>query len=93
MKILTSINKDSQALMPSDQMGKRLYLHKPYKVIIPTRENGGKDIQLKRKKAYNWYTDGSKKENGSGVGIYGPNGNRKIPLGIHATNFKHKYVL
>ncbi|KAL1448474.1 hypothetical protein WDU94_005530 [Cyamophila willieti] len=73
LSILKEIPWDPMATTVSDSMPTKFNFDFPFKINIPNRdvwEKGGPEYQTH---SINWYTDASKLNSKTGVGVYGPN--------------------
>lgn len=82
--------QDSTILMPSDVMERTYVFDRPFKVIFPTRDEWKDNTFNQNMNDLIWFTDGSKKDNLSGLGVHGisPKVNFYRGLGRYATVFQ-----
>ena len=87
---ITKIINDTTLLLPSDTMEKTHIFNRPFEVVIPTREEWNESIFYRNSNDLIWYTDGSKKNSLSGLGVCGmtPRVNYSRGLGKYATVFQ-----
>ena len=88
LKILREFQADPLTKMPSDSMPAVLDFNKPFSVIIPDRDCWGTGGLSFDRGSMVWYTDGSKSEEGVGIGIYGNKTALSKSLGSNATIFQ-----
>lgn len=87
-QILTNIDNYSLYTNCSDVITPTYNFTKNFNISIPRREDYLSTNLLSLQEAENWFTDGSKTEEGTGSGIFGPQTQISIGLDHHATVFQ-----
>jgi RNase H. len=88
LSILKEIPWDPMAITMSDAMPTKLNFDLPFKVHIPDREIWDKGGPEYLNQSLNWYTDASKLNGKTGVGVYGPKCKARKALGQHPTVYQ-----
>lgn len=88
LHILAEFHRSQEFMNMSDLMNKQLNFDKPYKVVITDRGTWSSGGPLLDRGSMVWYTDGSKMNNGVGVGVYGPRCRLSKSLGKSPTIFQ-----
>lgn len=80
---------DDPYIKISDQIQRKVYFYRQFKVIIPERTDFENILHQIEKGSQVWYTDGSKLDNGcTGAGIFGPRFQKGLPMGRFPTVFQ-----
>ncbi|OZI15349.1 hypothetical protein CE195_02190 [Sodalis-like symbiont of Philaenus spumarius] len=88
---ITTLAVGDQTLdMISDHMKIKYSFSKPFRVVIPNREEWSEGRRPLPRCELEWYTDGSKTRESSGAGICGGNPRQEcvLPMGEHPTVFQ-----
>jgi len=87
---ITKKTNDPTLLMPSDILERTYMFEKPFEVTFPTREEWKNNMIDTKNSDLIWFTDGSRKNNLSGLGVHGvsPRTNIFGSLGAYVTVFQ-----
>ena len=88
MAIIRKIRNWEYLIRCTDLQKKEKNFDKNFEVTILPRENWSLEALNIERKSINWYTDGSKTGEGTGLGVHGPNTNLSESLGKTATIFQ-----
>ena len=88
MKILTEMQQQGLINPISDCMPRNIDLNRNFSVKIDKRGNVESTIRNLPNGTSRWYTDGSRTDQGTGIGVYGPRIKRSVALGQTPTIFQ-----
>ena len=92
LSILKDSTIEEMAAIPSDEIPMRYNFEQPFKVVIPDRHSWASDNPNSGKGSLNWFTDASKINGNTGIGIYGPNCRIRKALGQSTSVFQGELI-
>ena len=88
LKILREVRPDPMTSKCNDYLLKELIFDKNYQINIFDRADWIINVPLENSNQLTWYTDGSKSESGTGLGIYGSDTKISLSLGWETSIFQ-----
>jgi ribonuclease HI len=88
LSILKELGELDKFIYCSDYLPKQYNFHAKFNIIIPERSDWEEGSFQADDNGLRWYTDGSRMNDRSGLGIYGPNCNISLGLGSYPSVFQ-----